>query len=36
MGVALKDSSGAVREERLWQRHAEMAKLGGTAKGGVN
>lgn len=26
----------AVREERLWQRHAEMAKLGGTAKGGVN
>ena len=36
MGVALKDSSGAVREDRLWQRHAEMAKLGGTAKGGVN
>jgi N-carbamoyl-L-amino-acid hydrolase len=26
----------AVREDRLWQRHADMAKLGGTAKGGVN
>ena len=26
----------AVREDRLWQRHAEMAKLGGTPKGGVN
>jgi N-carbamoyl-L-amino-acid hydrolase len=29
-------SSGAVKEDRLWQRHAEMAKLGGTPKGGVN
>jgi N-carbamoyl-L-amino-acid hydrolase len=36
MGAALKDSSAAVREERLWQRHGEMARLGGTPKGGVN
>ena len=28
--------AGAVREDRLWQRHAAMAKLGGTPKGGVN
>ncbi len=28
--------ANAVREDRLWQRHAEMAKLGGTPKGGVN
>ncbi len=39
MGVG--DMSGgsvasAVREDRLWQRHADMAKLGGTPKGGVN
>ena len=26
----------AVSEDRLWQRHADMAKLGGTPKGGVN
>jgi N-carbamoyl-L-amino-acid hydrolase len=26
----------AVREDRLWQRHADMAKLGGTPRGGVN
>ena len=26
----------AVREDRLWQRHADMARLGGTSKGGVN
>src|SRR5436190_5728434 len=26
----------AVREDRLWQRHIDMAKLGGTPKGGVN
>ena len=26
----------AVKEKRLWQRHAEMAKLGGTPRGGVN
>ena len=26
----------AVKEDRLWQRHADMAKLGGTPKGGVN
>lgn len=29
-------SANAVREDRLWQRHADMAKLGGTPKGGVN
>ncbi len=28
--------ANAVKEDRLWQRHADMAKLGGTAKGGVN
>ena len=26
----------AVNQQRLWQRHADMAKLGGTPKGGVN
>jgi N-carbamoyl-L-amino-acid hydrolase len=26
----------AVREDRLWQRHADMARLGGTPRGGVN
>ncbi|TWT06011.1 Zn-dependent hydrolase [Reyranella sp. CPCC 100927] len=26
----------AVREDRLWQRHMDMAKLGGTPRGGVN
>jgi N-carbamoyl-L-amino-acid hydrolase len=29
-------ASDHVREDRLWQRHMEMAKLGATAKGGVN
>lgn len=29
-------AANAVREDRLWQRHADMAKLGGTSKGGVN
>src|SRR5215475_3347564 len=29
-------SASAVKEDRLWQRHAEMARLGGTPKGGVN
>jgi N-carbamoyl-L-amino-acid hydrolase len=29
-------AAAAVDERRLWQRHAEMAKIGGTAKGGVN
>jgi N-carbamoyl-L-amino-acid hydrolase len=29
-------SSIAVKQDRLWQRHADMAKLGGTPKGGVN
>jgi beta-ureidopropionase / N-carbamoyl-L-amino-acid hydrolase len=28
--------AGAVREDRLWQRHVDVAKLGGTPKGGVN
>src|SRR6266446_3033036 len=28
--------ANAVREDRLWQRHADMAKLGATPKGGVN
>ncbi|MBI3198547.1 MAG: Zn-dependent hydrolase [Rhodospirillales bacterium] len=28
--------AGAVREDRLWQRHVDMAKLGGTPRGGVN
>ena len=31
-----RKASAAVRETRLWQRHREMAKLGATAKGGVN
>jgi N-carbamoyl-L-amino-acid hydrolase len=26
----------AVREDRLWQRHLDMARLGGTPRGGVN
>ena len=26
----------AVRPDRLWQRHVDMARLGGTPKGGVN
>ena len=29
-------AADAIREYRLWQRHADMAKLGGTPKGGVN
>lgn len=28
--------ASAVREDRLWQRHADMARLGGTPRGGVN
>ncbi len=28
--------AAAVREDRLWQRHIDMAKLGATLKGGVN
>lgn len=36
MDVARKESSSAVSEDRLWQRHVDMAKLGGTSKGGVN
>lgn len=34
--MAEGDVAGAVREDRLWQRHADMAKLGGTPRGGVN
>src|SRR5579864_5028856 len=34
--MPLMASSAAVKEDRLWRRHAEMAKLGGTPKGGVN
>jgi beta-ureidopropionase / N-carbamoyl-L-amino-acid hydrolase len=29
-------ASVAVNEERLWQRHMDMARFGATAKGGVN
>lgn len=29
-------ATNAVREDRLWQRHADMARLGGTPRGGVN
>jgi N-carbamoyl-L-amino-acid hydrolase len=28
--------ASAVREDRLWQRHIDMAMLGGTPRGGVN
>ena len=28
--------ANSVKEDRLWQRHVDMAKLGGTPKGGVN
>jgi N-carbamoyl-L-amino-acid hydrolase len=28
--------ANAVKEDRLWQRHADMARLGGTPRGGVN
>jgi N-carbamoyl-L-amino-acid hydrolase len=31
-----KAAREAIREDRLWQRHVDMARLGGTAKGGVN
>lgn len=33
---AVARAAAAVREDRLWRRHMEMAKLGATAKGGVN
>src|SRR6476620_7482279 len=37
-GIRGASMSGAnsVNQQRLWQRHADMAKLGGTPKGGVN
>ena len=28
--------ANAVREDRLWQRHVDMARLGGLTGGGVN
>ncbi|MSO93068.1 MAG: Zn-dependent hydrolase [Rhodospirillales bacterium] len=31
-----KQASAAVNEQRLWQRHVDMAKFGATPKGGVN
>src|SRR5687767_6873265 len=33
---AEKLPSSAVSEQRLWQRHVDMAKIGATPKGGVN
>ena len=30
------DLAAAVSEKRLWQRHVDMARIGGTPKGGVN
>lgn len=36
MSGARLQAAGAVSEQRLWQRHADMAMLGGTPKGGVN
>ena len=30
------DAAKAVDEKRLWRRHVEMARIGGTPKGGVN
>ena len=31
-----KSIADAVREDRLWQRHVDLAKIGATPKGGVN
>lgn len=31
-----KTIADAVREDRLWQRHVDLAKIGATPKGGVN
>ena len=36
IGGATGYASDAVNEERLWGRHMDMAKIGATAKGGVN
>lgn len=40
MATALRGTnlraSDHVREDRLWQRHMDMAKFGATAKGGIN
>lgn len=32
----MSDAAPRIDETRLWQRHVDMAKLGGLAKGGVN
>jgi len=32
----MSDAASRIDEIRLWQRHVDMAKLGGLAKGGVN
>lgn len=32
----MSDAASRIDETRLWQRHVDMAKLGGLAKGGVN
>ncbi|HJQ60866.1 MAG TPA: Zn-dependent hydrolase [Vineibacter sp.] len=32
----IERATQAVSQDRLWRRHADMAKLGGTPKGGVN
>ena len=34
--TAAKDAVAAVNSSRLWRRHMELAKIGGTEKGGVN
>jgi N-carbamoyl-L-amino-acid hydrolase len=36
LGDKSNRAAQAVNQQRLWQRHAEMAKYGGTQKGGVN
>ena len=34
--MANSEAAAAVREDRLWQRHMDMAQIGATPKGGVN
>lgn len=38
MGNSAADlaAAGAIDQDRLWRRHVDMAKIGGTPKGGVN
>ena len=31
-----KSISSAINQDRLWERHMELAKIGATSKGGVN